>query len=112
MLHKTFKSCGAFFKTKTMGEHWKVFARLLKHTAESKNISIAVLAEGADMSRSTIYRFFNLEFCLRFDYVLRIIKALELNIFIESRDSDTELNKLFEKAMDDIGQRSDNLPKN
>lgn len=95
-----------------MEEHWKVFARLLKHTAESKNISIAGLARDTEMSRSTINRFFNLEFCLRFDYVLRIMKALELNIFIETRDSDTDINKLFEKAMDDLGRRPDNFPKN
>jgi hypothetical protein len=70
------------------------------------------LAEAVNVHPSTIKRFFELEFCLKFDVVLAIIKELQLNIFFESRDDSAQLNQWFEQAMEQLGRRPDKLPKN
>lgn len=71
-----------------------------------------VLADKIGVHRSTLNRFFNLEFCLRFDYVLKIIHGLDLNMFLKTQDDESEMNKAFEKAMEELGRRQDKLPKN
>ena len=94
------------------GDHWKVFALFFKNAMEAQGMTSYKLAKTIGASQSTITRFFNLDFCLRFDYVLKIAHALQLNLFFESREESAEMNKWFEDAMDQIGRRPDNLPKN
>lgn len=94
------------------GEHWKVFALFFKEAMLHKNMKASQLAEKIGVSPSTITRFLNLDFCLRFDYVLKIVHALELNMFFETRDESAEISKWFEDAMDQLGRRPDKLPKN
>src|SRR5690606_33351494 len=94
------------------GEHWKAFALFLEKAMEHKGMNRTQLAEKIGVHSSTIKRFFELEFCVKFDVVLAIIHALELNIFFESRDESAELNKWFEDAMEQLGRRPDRLPKN
>jgi ribosome-binding protein aMBF1 (putative translation factor) len=96
----------------TQSEHWKVFALFFKQAMEAKGMKASQLAAKIGASPSTIIRFFDLEFCIRFDYVLRIIHALELNIFFETRDESAEVNKWFESAMEQLGRRPDKLPRN
>lgn len=96
----------------TSGEHWKVIALFLENAMKHKGMNRTQLAVKAGVSSSTIKRFFELEFCLKLDIVLEIAKALELNIFFESRDQSAQLNKWFEDAMDSLGRRPDKLPKN
>lgn len=93
-------------------EHWKVFALFFKNAMEAKGIKPSNLAAKIGASPSTITRFFDLEFCLRFDYILKIAHALELNIFFETRDESAKINKWFEDAMEELGRRPDKLPKN
>jgi len=96
----------------TQGEQWKLFALLFKNAMEAKGLNNNSLSELVGCSRSTLARFFNLEFCLRFDLVLKIIKELELNIFFETREQSQDLNKWFEDAMNELGRRPDRLLKN
>ena len=95
-----------------MSEHWKVFALFFQEAMKEKGMNREQLSRNVGVHSSKIKRFFELEFPLKFDIVLRIIHALELNMFFESRDSDTDLNKLFENAMEQLGRRPDKLPKN
>lgn len=92
--------------------HWKVFILLAKNIAAEKNISNYEIAEKTGYAESTIGRIFKLEFCPKLQIFLDILRVLEVNIFFESRDSDTDLNLMFEKAMEDLGRRPDKLPKN
>ncbi len=96
----------------TQGEHWKAFALFLENAMTAKGMNRTQLASKIGVHRSTIKRFFDLDFCLKFDDVLKIIQALELNIFFETKDESAEISKWFEDAMEDLGRRPDKLPKN
>tara|TARA_A100000171_G_C2111354_1_gene135224 strand:+ start:608 stop:946 length:339 start_codon:yes stop_codon:yes gene_type:complete len=93
-------------------EHWKVFALFFQEAMKDKEMNSSQLAEKIGVHRSTLKRFFDLDFPLKFDVILKIVHALELNLFFESRNSETDLNQLFEKAMTELGRRPDKLPKN
>lgn len=96
----------------TQGEHWKAFALFLQNAMEAKGINRTQLAQKIGVHSSTIKRFFELEFCVRFDVVLAIIHALDLNIFFKTHDESAELNKWFEDAMEQLGRRQNQFPKN
>jgi len=97
---------------KTSPEHWKVFVLILKNTAEQKDISNYEIAKQTGYSESTIHRVFKLEFCPKLQIFIDIMRVLELNVFFETRDSQIKLNAAFEKAMDQMGRRPEQLPKN
>lgn len=80
-------------------EHWKVFALFFKEITENKGWSNSQLANKVGVHRSTINRFFDLDFPLKFDVILKIAQALELNIFFESRNSETDLNPDLSKPI-------------
>ena len=67
----------------TQGDQWKSIALLLENVMKHKGMNRAQLAGKVGVHRSTIKRFFELDFCLRFDIVLSIAKELELNILFE-----------------------------
>lgn len=94
-------------------KHWQTIAILLDKVAQEKGVSRYRLAKETGASESTIKRFFELDFCVKFDLVLEIARALDLKIFFQSEDSDTDLGQIFEKAMEEkIGVRAKKLPKN
>ena len=41
-----------------------------------------------------------------------LAKALKMNVFFEDQESKTELNVIFERAMESLGRRPDKLPRN
>ena len=94
------------------GEHWKLLALFLENAMRGKEINRTQLASKVGVHSSTIKRFFELDFCLKFDTVLAIAKELELNIFFETRDESAEISKWFEDAMEQLGRRPERLPKN
>jgi len=91
---------------------WQLFVLILKEAAIIQNISKVEIANKTGYSPSTIGRVFNLEFCPKLQLFLDISRALQLNIFFETRNSETDLNLAFEKAMESLGRRPDKLPKN
>jgi len=97
---------------KNQSEQWKLFALLFKNAMEAQGLNSYNLSKKVGCSPSTLTRFFNLEFCLRFDYILKIVNELNLNIFFETREDSQDLNKWFEDAMEKLGRRPDKLPKN
>lgn len=88
---------------------WKVFVLLLKKIAEQKGISFGEIEEKSGVDSE---KFFNLSTPPRFDHFLKVAKAIQINFFIEDREGKTELNKLFESAMEYLGRRPDKFPKN
>ena len=91
---------------------WRVFVLLIKEIAESKGITHEEIATRTGLARSNISRMFQLKYCPSLQNWLKILKAVEVNIFFEDRESKTDLNQLFEKAMTALGRRPENLPKN
>lgn len=93
-------------------QQWRLLVLLLKQAAEEKGVTHEQLADATGFQRSNITRVFGLKYCPNLRTYLAIAKALDLNLFFETTDSNTELNVLFERAMDQLVRRLDNLPDN
>ena len=91
---------------------WKALVLFVSEIARSKGITHEKLGELTGLQRSNISRMFQLKYCPSLENWLKILKAVEVNIFFEDRESKTDLNILFEKAMSELGRRPENLPKN
>jgi DNA-binding phage protein len=91
---------------------WRVFVLFIKEVAEKKGITHEKLGELTGLQRSNVTRMFQLKYCPSLQNWLKILKAIEVNIFFEDRESKTDLNQLFEQAMNELGRRPDKLPKN
>jgi len=91
---------------------WKAFVLFIHEIARAKGITSETIAKRTGMHASSIRRMFQLRYCPSLEMWLKIIKAIEINIHFEDRESKTELNVLFEKAMTELGRRPDKLPNN
>lgn len=93
-------------------ESWKPLVLLVKKIADEKGITHETIADRTGLQRSNVTRMFQLKYCPSLQNFLLILRAVEVNIFFEDRESKTDLNVLFEKAMTDLGRRPESLPKN
>lgn len=93
-------------------QHWRLLVLFLKEVATDRGITQEQLAEATGFTQSNIARIFSLKYTPKLSTYLAIAQALQLNLFFETRDSGTEPNVLFERAMDQLGRRPDSLPKN
>lgn len=93
-------------------EQWKLLVLLLKNIAEQKKVTQTEIAEKSGLLQSNISRFFSMKYCPTLDTFLQVAKAINVNFFFEDKDGNSDLNKVFEKAMTELGRRPDNLPKN
>jgi DNA-binding phage protein len=85
---------------------------MLKKIAAEKGISHRELANRAGIHKSNVTRTFSLNYMPNLTTFLAIAKAIGVNFFLEDKDGTTELNVIFEQAMDELGRRPDKLPKN
>lgn len=97
---------------KNKNEQWMLLVLLLKEIAEEKGITQNQIAEQTGLIQSAVSRFFSLKFKPTLDTFLQVSKAIKVNLFFEDQESKTDLNKCFEKAMEQLGRRVDRLPKN
>ena len=86
-------------------EHWKVLVLLLKEIADDKNITQQQIADATGLKQSNVSRFFSLKYKPNLDVFLQIANAIQVNFFFEDRESKTDLNALFEKAMQMLHRR-------
>lgn len=93
-------------------ETWKAFVMLIDQVAKQKKLTSYDLAERTGMRDNSIRRIFQLKYCPSLQTFLSLCKAVEVNIFVEDRESKTDLSILFEQAMTELGRRSEKLPKN
>lgn len=91
---------------------WKVLVLMLKYIAEEKGINQIEIANRTGLKKSNVSRVFKLDYCPTMRTFLLLAVALEANIFIEDKNSSTDLSGLFERAMTDLGRRPAKLPKN
>lgn len=93
-------------------KHWQTLVLFLKYIAKEKNITQQEIADSLKVHRQHIMRFFSLRVEPKLGLFIGVANAIGVNFFFESKDSDTDLNKAFEKAMEELGRRPDKLPKN
>lgn len=98
----------------TNEQQWMLFVLLLKELAIQKfgNGYQSKIASKTDFTQAYISRIFDLKYKVSLKNFLIIAKAIEINFFFESKDSETDLNIAFEKAMESIGRRPLKMPKN
>ena len=63
------------------------------------------IAEATGLKQSNISRVFSLKYTPTLATFLGIAKALKINFFFEDQENKTELNELFEAAMNELGRR-------
>jgi transcriptional regulator with XRE-family HTH domain len=91
-------------------EHWKVLVMLLKEIAEDKGITQQQIADETGLIQSNVSRLFSMKYKPNLDVFLKVAQAVKVNFFFEDQEGKTELNVLFEKAMEKMHRRDvDNL---
>lgn len=90
----------------------KMLIKLLREIAEAKSITQMQIAERTGLKQSNISSFFNFKRKPNLDTFLQVAKAVGVNFFFEDQESDTDLSKCFEKAMEELGRRVEKLNKN
>lgn len=101
-------------KQENKSEHWKVLVLLLKEIAIDKYGKgwQTHIADNTHLSQSNLSRIFSLKYSPSLPNYLAICNAIKVNVFFEDQDSKSDLNIMFERAMEDLGRRQDKLPKN
>ena len=93
-----------------MNEKKYIQARLtlclfLKSEAETKGITQQQIADKCGWHQQTVQRMLSGKFSPSLDNFIKLADAIGVNFFMESKDSNTDTNQLFEKAMDHVGRR-------
>jgi transcriptional regulator with XRE-family HTH domain len=99
-------------ENKNQNEQWMLLVLLLKEIADQKKITQEQIALDTGMMQSAVSRFFSLKFKPTLDTFLQVSKALKVNFFFEDQEAITDLNLSFERAMEALGRRVNQLPKN
>ena len=99
-------------KNESHEQPWMLLVLILKEIAERKGISIQQIADKSGLQRSNVSRMFHLKYAPTLKTFLAVSKAIEVNFFFEDKEGKTELNEVFESAMEQLGRRVKNLPKN
>ncbi len=99
-------------QNKNQNEQWMLLVLILKEIADKKGITQEVIEKKSGLIQSNISRFFSLKYKPNLDTFLKIAKAIEVNFFFEDKESKTDLNQCFERAMEELGRRVEKLPKN
>ncbi len=96
----------------TNEQQWKLLVLILKKIAEDKEISHQKIADKTGLQRSNVSRMFALNYCPSMKNFLIVAKSIEINLFFEDKEGKTDLSLIFEKAMTELGRRSDPLKNN
>lgn len=88
-------------------QQWQLLVLLLKEIAIAKyGIGWqAKLVEKTNFSQGNMSRIFSLKYIPSLSNFLKIASALEVYFFFEDKESKTDLNLCFEKAMNNLGRR-------
>ena len=93
-------------------EEYKILVQLLKEIAEEKGITQQEIADKTGYKQQNISRIFSLKYSPRLDVFLNIAKAVGVNFFFQDKESKTDLNVLFERAMVNLGRRGSPFSEN
>ncbi|SNA77228.1 helix-turn-helix domain-containing protein [Flavobacterium psychrophilum] len=93
-------------------EQWKLLVLLLDDIRVQKGISNLKVSELSGIAPAHTSRFFSCKFPPTLPTFLKIAKAIGVNFFFEDKESKTDLNLAMERAMENIGRRTDKISKN
>ena len=93
-------------------EQWMLLVLLLKKIAKDKGITQSQIAEQTGLIQSNISRFFSLKYKPTLDTFLQVAKAVKVNFFFQDQKDKTDLNVMFENAMEQLRRRVYKLSKN
>ena len=93
----------------TFEQSEKLLLALLKEIAKDKGLSIQDLSERTGFQPTNMSKILNGGYSPTLKVFLKIAHAVEVNFFLEDKESKTNLNVMMEKAMDSLGRRK---PKN
>lgn len=97
---------------KNEDHRWQILVLLLKEVCRDRDITQEKLSELTGLKQASISRVFSLKFSPNLRTYMLIAGALNLNVFFEPQDSDSDLSKAFERAMSQLGRRPDNFKLN
>jgi len=95
-------------------QQWKLLVLLLKEIAIEKH-GVGYQLQVSKLTGFTpgnVSRMFSLKYAPSIKNFIIIAKALKVNFFFEDQESKTDLNIVFERAMETFGRRQNKLPKN
>ena len=93
-------------------DQWKLFILILREIAREKKLSTYDIATRMGIAQPNVQRIFSLKYTPGLPIFLKLCKAVEVNLFIESKDSMSDFNQLFEQAMEELGRRPERMSKN
>lgn len=93
-------------------QHWRLLVLMLKNIAKDKGITQVQIAEATGLQQSNVARLFSLKYCPTLNNFIAIAQAIGVNFFFEDKEGDTDLAKVFEQSMEELGRRPDALHKN
>ncbi len=93
-----------------MNENKYLQARLmlclfLKTEADAKGITQQEIADKCGWHQQTVQRMLSGKFAPTLDNFIKLADAIRVNFFMESKDSNSDSNRDFEKAMSQLGRR-------
>lgn len=77
----------------------------LKSEAETKGITQQQIADKCGWHQQTVQRMLSGKLSPSLDNFIKLADAIGVNFFMGSKDSNTDTNQLFEKAMGELGRR-------
>jgi transcriptional regulator with XRE-family HTH domain len=83
---------------------------LLKEIAKEKKITQQEISDKTGMAQPAVSRFFKHKSSPTLSTFIDVARAVGVNFFFEDKESNSDLSKAFERAMDSLGRRE--LPKN
>jgi len=86
-----------------------ILLAFLREIALQKGLTHQEIADRTGWTATNVSRILSAKYAPSLPNFLKLAHAIEINFFFESKDSNTELNVAFEKAMGYIGRRK---PKN
>ena len=93
-------------------QQWMLLVLLLKKISEEKGISQNEIAKRTGYTQSNVSRMLNMNYCPTIRTFITVAKAIGVNFFIEDKEGKTDLNKMFEAAMTELGRRPNKLNPN
>lgn len=93
---------------------WQIQILLLEEIAKEK-LGVGYqtkLAALTGLKQSNLSRMFSLKYSPTLETFTIVSAALKINHFFEDQESKTDLNILFEKAMESLGRRAGKLSRN
>lgn len=84
----------------------RMLCLFLKEEAAKKGITNEVIAQCTGFGSANVSRMLSARYSPSLDNFLKLADAIGVNFFMESKDSPSDNNQLFEKAMSELGRRS------